>query len=170
MEGLSPEFEAPNLKNGRMLHGRHRIYSFVKIWWPEPFLGALPPQPLHKFRGRTHTWTGWSYHHSGGFEWVQGGLGSVPRQFQGCSAQKVVAGESITLTVIRLNWRLLARSLRLKPWYTIYIESLSPEFETPNLKNGRNQSTGSPTSSVVNPSLRTSPAAFPSKSERVRRN
>ena len=36
-------------------------------------------------------------------------------QFQGCSAQKGVAGESITLTVIRLNWQLLARSLRLKP-------------------------------------------------------
>ena len=29
-------------------------------------------------------------------------------QFQGCSAQKGVAGESITLTVLRLNWRLLA--------------------------------------------------------------
>ena len=40
-------------------------------------------------------------------------------QFQGCSAlparKKGVTGESITLTVIRLNWQLLARSLRLKP-------------------------------------------------------
>ena len=137
MESLSPEFEAPNLKNGRDLHRWLRVYSLMKIGGVSRFLGALPPQPLRKFRGRTHTWTGWSYHHSGGFEWVQGGLGSVPRQFQGCSAQKVVAGESITLTVIRLNWRLFSISLRLKPWYTIYIESLSPEVEKSHLKNGR---------------------------------
>ena len=36
-------------------------------------------------------------------------------QFRGCSAQKSVAGDPITLTVIRLNWQLLAISLRLKP-------------------------------------------------------
>ena len=36
-------------------------------------------------------------------------------QFQGCSAQKGVAGDPITLNVIRLNWRLFSISLRLKP-------------------------------------------------------
>ena len=36
-------------------------------------------------------------------------------QFQGCSAQKGVAGDPITLNVIRLYWQLLAISLRLKP-------------------------------------------------------
>ena len=36
-------------------------------------------------------------------------------QFQGCSAQKGVAGEPITLTVTMLNWRLFSISLRLKP-------------------------------------------------------
>ena len=137
VESLSPEFEPPNLRNGRDLRGRNRIYSLEKISGGNRFLGALPPQPLCKFRGRTHTWTGWSYLDSGGIEWVQGGLGSVPRQFQGCSAQKVVAGESITLTVIRLNWRLFSISLRLKPWHTIYIESLSPEVDKSNLKNSR---------------------------------
>ena len=69
------------------------------------------------------------------------GFRGVLDQFQGCSAlpeeQRGVAGESITLTVLRLNWQLLARSLRFKPWYAIYIESLSPEFESPNLKDGR---------------------------------
>ena len=36
------------------------------------------------------------------------GFGGVLDQFEGCSAQKGVAGESITLTVIELNWQLLA--------------------------------------------------------------
>ena len=65
------------------------------------------------------------------------GFRGVLDQFQGCSAQKGVAGESITLTVPRLNWQLLARSPRIKPWYNIYIESLSPGVEPPDLKNGR---------------------------------
>ena len=81
MESLSPEFEAPNLKNGRDLPVWLRAYSLMKISGVSRFLGALPPQPLRKFRGRTHTWTGWSYLDSRGFEWVQGGLGSVPRRF-----------------------------------------------------------------------------------------
>ena len=36
------------------------------------------------------------------------GFGGVLDQLEGCSAQKGVAGESITLTVIELNWQLLA--------------------------------------------------------------
>ena len=43
------------------------------------------------------------------------GLGSVPRLFGSTGQKKGVTGESITLTVIMLNWQLLARSLRLKP-------------------------------------------------------
>ena len=39
---------------------------------------------------------------------MMSGFRVVLDQFQGCSAQKGVAGESITLTVIRLNWQLLA--------------------------------------------------------------
>ena len=36
-------------------------------------------------------------------------------QFQRALALPGSAGEPITLTVIRLNWQLLARSLRFKP-------------------------------------------------------
>ena len=38
-----------------MLRGQLRIHSLVKISGMSRFLGALPPQPLRKFRGRTHT-------------------------------------------------------------------------------------------------------------------
>ena len=37
------------------------------------------------------------------------GFRGVLDQFQGCSALPGAAGESITLTVIRLNWQLLTR-------------------------------------------------------------
>ena len=64
-------------------------------------------------------------------------IGGFLDQFQGASALPGSAGEPITLTLPRLNWQLLARSLRLEPWYTICMESLSPEFEMSNLKDGR---------------------------------
>ena len=73
----------------------------------------------------------------GGGGWLVMMIREVLDQFQGVSALPGSAGEPITLTVPRLNWQLLARSLRIKPWHTICIESLSPEFEPPNLKNGR---------------------------------
>ena len=134
MESLSPEFESPGLKNGRMLRGSMLISSLVKISGVSRFLGALPPQPVRKFWGRTHTWTGWSNLESRGF-WVgSGGSWIISKATRKCPW---MAGEPITLTVRRLNWQLRARSRRCEPWYAIYMESLSPEFESTSLKNGR---------------------------------
>ena len=73
----------------------------------------------------------------GGGGWLMMVIRGVSDQFQGDLALPGSAGEPVTLTVARYNWQLLARWTGFKHWYTICMDSLSPEVESPNLKNGR---------------------------------